>query len=103
MNEMHKLKDMLCDELDKITKKGELSAGSLDAIDKLTHSIKSIETIMAMEGYSKDTPYSYRRSRDDYRTYSRDDKRRLKEELEMLMSENPDHRHLIQKWMNQID
>jgi hypothetical protein len=47
---------MLCEELDKITKKGELSAGSLDVVDKLTHSIKSIDTIIAMEdaGYSSD-------------------------------------------------
>lgn len=56
MHKMEELKEMLCEELDKITKKGELSAGSLDAVDKLTHSIKSIATIMAMEeaegGYS---------------------------------------------------
>lgn len=54
MHEMYELKEMLCDELNKITKKGELSAGSLDVIDKLTHSIKSIETIMAMDEYSEE-------------------------------------------------
>ena len=59
MHEMYKLKDMLCDELDKITKKGELSAGSLDAVDKLTHSIKSIDTIIAMDEYSEDDGMSY--------------------------------------------
>ena len=46
---MEKLRDMLCDELDEITRKGELSDRSLDEIDKLTHSIKSIDAIMAME------------------------------------------------------
>ena len=52
---MKQLREMLCDELDEITKKGELSAGSLDTVDKLTHSIKSIDTIMAMEeSYSED-------------------------------------------------
>jgi hypothetical protein len=53
---MEELREMLCEELDKITKKGELSAGSLDVVDKLTHSIKSIDTIIAMEdaGYSSD-------------------------------------------------
>lgn len=63
MKKMEELKDMLCEELDKITKKGELSAGSLDVIDKLTHSIKSIDTIMAMEdaGYSNDYSYEYSR------------------------------------------
>lgn len=59
MHEMYKLKDMLCEELEKITKKGELSAGSLDAVDKLTHSIKSIDTIIAMEEYSEDDGMSY--------------------------------------------
>lgn len=49
MHKMEELKEMLCEELDKITKKGELSAGSLDVIDKLTHSIKSIATIIAMD------------------------------------------------------
>lgn len=65
MHKMEELKEMLCEELDKITKKGELSAGSLDVVDKLTHSIKSIDTIMAMEdaGYSNESGYSYARGR----------------------------------------
>lgn len=59
MHEMYKLKDMLCEELEKITKKGELSAGSLDAVDKLTHSIKSIDTIIAMDEYSEEDGMTY--------------------------------------------
>lgn len=55
MEYMHELKEMLCEELEQIADKGELTAGSLDTIDKLTHSIKSIATIMAME----DSDYSY--------------------------------------------
>lgn len=55
MEYMHELKEMLCDELEQIANKGELTAGSLDTIDKLTHSIKSIATVMAME----DADYSY--------------------------------------------
>lgn len=81
MQKMEELRDMLCEELDKITKKGELSAGSLDVIDKLTHSIKSIDTIMAMEdaGYSNESGYSYARGRgrnarrDSMGRYSRND------------------------------
>lgn len=63
MQKMEELREMLCAELEKITKKGELSAGSLDVVDKLTHSIKSIDTIMAMEdsGYSNESGYSYAR------------------------------------------
>lgn len=63
MHKMEELKEMLCEELDKITKKGELSAGSLDAVDKLTHSIKSIATIMAMEEAQDDGGYSGARGR----------------------------------------
>ena len=56
MHAYHELKEMLCNELEELVKKGDLSAGSLDVVDKLTHSIKSLDTIMAMEdaGYSND-------------------------------------------------
>jgi hypothetical protein len=72
MHEMYELKEMLCDELAKITKKGELSAGSLDAVDKLTHSIKSIDTIIAMDEYSEDDGMM---SYDSYDSYARGDGR----------------------------
>lgn len=48
MQTYYELKDILCRELDEVTRKGELSPGSLDIVDKLTHSIKSLETIIAM-------------------------------------------------------
>ena len=59
MDAFYDLKDMLCKELEDLVQKGELSAGSLDAIDKITHSIKSLVTIIAMEegGYSNDGSY----------------------------------------------
>lgn len=69
MAKYEELKEMLCEELDKITKKGELSAGSLDAVDKLTHSIKSLATIIAME---KDGGYSGRYSQEYSGEYSGD-------------------------------
>ena len=62
MHMYEELKDMLCEELEEITKKGELTAGNLGAVDMLTHSIKSLDTIMAMERAGDD--YSYRRSYD---------------------------------------
>ena len=77
---MEKLREMLCDELEKVTEKGELTAGSLDIVDKLTHSIKSIDTIMAMEdgGYSSEGGYSGRsyqrggnRGGSSHRSYNR--------------------------------
>lgn len=101
MDKMYELREMLCAELDKVAKKGELSAGSLDVVDKLTHSIKSIDTIMAMGGdYSGDIPYnrSYGRrnapQRDSMgrysRGYSRDEK--LVSELREVMDDTHDDR-----------
>ena len=69
MYDYEELKEMLKKELKEIIKKGELSAGSLDTVDKLTHSLKSIETIMAMDGHSHRSDSTYdnsyaRRGRD---------------------------------------
>lgn len=51
MHKLEELKEMLMRELEDLTKKGELSAGSLDAVEKLTHSIKSLCYIIEeMEG-----------------------------------------------------
>jgi hypothetical protein len=63
MHVYEELKEMLCKELEEITRKGELTAGSLETVDKLTHSIKSIETIMAMNEYNED--YSYENGTND--------------------------------------
>lgn len=72
MHAYHELKEMLCKELEDITKKGELTAGSLDTVDKLTHSIKSLVTIMAMEdsGYSNEGGYSRAQRRDSMGRYA---------------------------------
>lgn len=56
---MHELREMLDEELMKISRSGELTPTKLDLVDKLTHSIKSIDTIMAMQEYSDDDGYSY--------------------------------------------
>ena len=48
---MHRLREMLMRELVEMTNRGDISTSSLDAIDKLTHSIKSIDTILAMQGH----------------------------------------------------
>lgn len=104
MQTFHDLKDMLCRELDEITRKGELTAGSLDTVDKLTHSIKSLETIIAMNehgesGYSP-RQYDGRRSyarRDSMGRYSRDDARAdMIADLRELMQSAPDE-HMRKK------
>lgn len=61
MKHIEQLRDMLCEELDEMTKKGKLTVDSLDAIDMLTHSIKSIDTILAMEDAGYSNGYSGRR------------------------------------------
>ena len=40
MKVMYDLKDMLCAELDEIGKKGEMSAGDLETVHKLTDTIQ---------------------------------------------------------------
>lgn len=53
MERYKELEEMLCDEIDKITERGELNGSSLDMLDKLTHTLKSVKTIDAMDGYEE--------------------------------------------------
>ena len=63
---MYDLRNMLCDELDELARKGELGAGDLEIAHKLTATIKNIDKIEMMEDdrYSRDGDYSRRYSRD---------------------------------------
>ena len=56
MYDLRNLREMLCKELDEISDKREMSAGDLDAIQKLTSSIKNTYKIEMAEdgGYSRD-------------------------------------------------
>ena len=68
MEKYKELEMMLCDEIDRITDQKNLTGSSLEALDKLTHTLKSIKTIDAMEDYSEDGGYygdsmSYARGR----------------------------------------
>lgn len=55
MKALDDLRDMLCEELDEIAKKPEMSAGDLETVHKLTDTIKNIDKICLMEeeGYSQ--------------------------------------------------
>ena len=56
MEYMHELKEKLCDELDEIARKGELGAGDLEIVHKLTDTIKNLDKIEMLEdvgGYSQ--------------------------------------------------
>lgn len=56
---MYELRNMLCEELDELARKGELGAGDLEIAHKLTATIKNIDKIEMMEdgGYSRDGDY----------------------------------------------
>ena len=55
MKHLEKLKEALCEELDKFGKSGDITVNSLDKIHRLTDTIKNIDKIMALEesGYSE--------------------------------------------------
>lgn len=88
MEYMDKLRDKLCDELDEIARKPDMSAGDLETAHKLTDTIKNIDKIAMLEedgGYSQAGDWemegrgsyargsSYRNQRRDSRgRYSRD-------------------------------
>ena len=123
MDSLYKVRDMLEREIEEISHGNKLTQGILDTIQKLTASIKAIDTIEAMqEGYSNEG--SYRGSYDDrsyaidrrgrnydgsYRTrmdggrdqrYSRD----LKDGLRHLMrNAKHDEKIMIEDWMRQLD
>lgn len=113
MKSYEKIKEMLCEELDNIAKKGELTAGSLDTVDKLTHAIKSLETIMAMNEYSEDG-YSNRGSyarygnvrRDRMGRYSRDEATdEIINRLHDIMNDTPNEqaKQEIRKLINKME
>lgn len=56
MKALYNLRDMLCDELDDIARKGEMGTGDLEIVHKLTDTIKNIDKICLMDengGYSQ--------------------------------------------------
>lgn len=67
MHELYQLKDMLYEELEKIGGKGELTAGSLETVEKLSTSIKNICEIM--EDMEDEGEYSMRRGGGSYYSY----------------------------------
>lgn len=124
---MENLKSMLCDELDKISDKGSISAGDLEAAHKLTDTIKNIYKIGMLEdvdsGYSSayyDDGRSYARNGEHYVRghYSYDSNsnggggyrdgysgHNIREHLDQMMRDAPDDRtrDRIRGWMSDID
>lgn len=121
MEYMHELKEKLCEELEEIARKGELGAGDLEIVHKLTDTIKNLDKIEMLEedgGYSRDGDWemegrgnysrnggaynrgsSYARRRDSRgrytsdRRYSRDDaKTHMIEQMEQMMNGSQNER-----------
>ena len=63
MREIYELKEKIMGELKKYAAKPELSAASLDTIDKLAHAAKNLEKIMEEGGDYSGTYYSGTRGR----------------------------------------
>ena len=81
MKHLEKLKEALCEELDKFGKSGDITVNSLEKIHKLTDTINNIDKIMMLEeddGYSEEMyGSSYARGRryakrDSMGRYSKD-------------------------------
>jgi len=74
MEILYELKDLLCEELDKINKKHDINPGELEMAYKAVDIIKDISTIEAMEEYGDEYSYdddmSYARNRDSMGRYS---------------------------------
>jgi hypothetical protein len=64
MHELYQLKEMLCKELEEYGSKGDLSAGSLEIVDKLAHALKNLDRIIETKEEESGEEYSgamYRR------------------------------------------
>lgn len=126
MKYLDDLKDVLCSELEKFAKSGDVTVSTLDKIHKLTDTIKNIEKIEMYEddGYSEDwagegriygTSYGRGRrgnvKRDSMGRYSRDDnysRTEAKEDMldklgEMMRSADPKEREALKECMRAIE
>ena len=89
MEYMHELKEKLCDELEEIARKPEMSAGDLETVHKLTDTIKNIDKIDMLDdgGYSRDGDWMARGTYDrghSYRGRKRDSMGRYSREGRMM-------------------
>ena len=117
MKAMRDLRDMLCDELDKIAAKRDMNPGDLENVHKLTDTIKNIDKIEILEdeGYSNSAEWradvrgSY--GRNDRRGehyvrghYSRDDGREsmMRKMEEIMRDATGEQREIIRRAMDEL-
>lgn len=117
MHALKELKEKFHDELIKIARKPEMSAGDLETAQKLTDTIKNIDKICMLEdeGYSGDgmweatgnygNSYAGRR-RDSMGRYSRDgSKEKMISRLENMLdnADNDKTKSAIRRCINEIE
>ena len=123
MKELHELKETLCNELKEYGRKGKISTGELDIVDKLTHTIKNLDKIIEKYDDDYSSAYSYRGGysnryddghysmargrnarRDAIGRYSRNNDMMI-QELRELMEDAPDERTKMefQQFINKME
>lgn len=129
MHELYELKEKLCEELEEYGRKGELSTGSLEVVDKLANTIKNLCKIIEAyeddeyssryESYEDGMGGSYarggrrggRRGANQYGSYARGGRGSyamntgMVEDLRALMQDAPDERtkQEFQKFIRKIE
>jgi hypothetical protein len=73
MEALYDLKDMLCDQVEEVVKKGDISPSEVEMMYKVIDIIKDIVTIDAME--NADYSYDYMNESGNSMRYSRDGRR----------------------------
>lgn len=87
--DLHDLCEKVSDEISEANKKldksgGKMTAGDLDYIDKLTHTLKSIKTTLAMEEYDDEYSGNYSGARGRGRNARRDSMGRYSNDGRMM-------------------
>ena len=113
MHELKDLKEKFHEELRKIARKSDLSAGDLETANKLSETIKNIDKICMSEddGYSGDGDWTAsgnysRNSYTDRKRYSRDgSKEKMISKLENMLdnADNERTKSAIRKCINEIE
>lgn len=133
MNEIYELKEKLLKELEEYGRKGDLSTGSLEVVDKLAHSVKNLCKILEEDeeggysgrSYADGRSYTDGRMYNDGRSYARRgrtgnvrrdsmgrysntgysyDGEDMADQLRDLMNDAPDHvKSDIQRLINKVE
>ena len=113
MRALHELKNLILDEIDKVTQKGDITPNELESMNYAADIIKDIDHIMGEDEGHSERGYvsydnSYRRGRDARtgRYVSRDSSYdEMMSKLDRMRSNAPDERtrRMVDKWMDEAE